>query len=555
MATKKRRKRQLNTILAGVVATAAAVGAGWWWWTGPHAEAEARQRAANALARFERCYVGEAGLGPDDTKSRVRRIALAAGLAHDEEQSWPSGCEDALTQLRDALDASGDDESVEAFRHLSAISRLMSFEELSAPRDDVYLELGAWVEAARAAALPNAEPPSDDAPVAEVPPPEPVEPVEADAIETVAEGGRLEIDRASGAPTILLRATSDPPTVIACAARDEEEDLRCGAAIEDRVLRPLARAPGAPVIFTSLAADEGATELLSGADGSSMGPRVRPGLATADGSIRGLRFPAADGQPFLAVRRGPGEPEQTTALEIPFAGAIPSDALFADGVVAIRWDDPGKHTAVLLHTIGEDGTLGPPRTIETSAPLAQLCPIESGAALVTRTNEDAWAVHVSTESGARSHPLELEGEPAVWCVPDAVSFLTTAPEADGVVRIHVTRCGASGCAETTGTARAPLAGSTRAHALDLGDKVLVLFEGDDAPSTALVATLDGLDDATPRVVTDVATFGGIAIADPTLIPHRRGALVMFRAGEAWRALAIDPTGLPRPARVLRAGEP
>jgi hypothetical protein len=376
--------------------------------------------------------------------------------------------------------------------------------------------------------------------------------VDGDATAVMGDASRIEIDRAAGATTLLLRQPGDPDTVMGCAEREDQEDLRCGAAIEDRVLRPLARAPGAPVIFTSLATDEAASELRSGADGSSMGARVRPGFVTADGSIRGLRFPGADGEPFVAVRRGPDGAEQTTTLEIPFAGAIGSDALFADGLVAIRWDDPGKHAAVLLHAIAEDGTLGPPSTLEVSAPLAQLCPIDSGAALVTRTNDDVWAVHVSTPSGAQSHTLELAGEPEVWCVPDAVSFLTTREEPGGAVSIDVTRCGASGCAESTGTVEPPLAGRTRAHALDLGDKVFVFFEGDEVPSIAIVASLDGLGDATPRVVADLAPFGGIAIADPILVPHRRGALVVFRTEEGWRAVAIDPTGLPRVATVASA---
>ena len=544
MASKKRRKRQLNMVLAGVVATGAIVGAGAWWWTGPHAEAEARQRAANALARFERCYVGEPGLGADDVKRRVRRIALAASLAHDDEESWPTRCGDAFRELREALDASGDDEGIEALRSFSATSGLLRYDELIGPHDDIYLELGAWIDAARAAPLP-----SPDAPIEGELPPDPVAPVEGEAIEAIAEGGRVELDRAAGAPTLLVRQTSEPATVIACALREEEEDLRCGAPIEDRALRPLARAPGAPVILYSLEVSDEASELLSGLDGTSMGTRVRPGLATADGSIRGLRFPGADGEPFVAVRRGPRVGEHLAELEIPFAGAIPSDALFADGVVAIRWDDPGKHTAVMLHTIAEDGTLGPPRTLEVSAPLAQLCPIPGGAALVTRTNEDVWAVHASTADGARSDTPELAGEPDVWCVPDGVSFVTTADEGAGVTRLHVTRCGASGCVEATGTATAPLAGMVRAHVLDLGDKVLVFFEGVNVPSTALVAAVDGLDDATPRVVTDTPSFSGMAIEAPTLIPHRRGALVVFRADEIWHVIAIDPTGLPRAAHV------
>ncbi|HJL16992.1 MAG TPA: hypothetical protein RMH99_15110 [Sandaracinaceae bacterium LLY-WYZ-13_1] len=439
----------------------------------------------------------------------------------------------------------------------------------------MFLSAGVWrspgADAARAAlvdllreadalSLPT---PAADA-VGDVPTP-PAAPslVEADALAALGEGGELFVER-SGAPTFVVqRSGDDEVAVTACALRAEGDDLRCSATrtVEGRAsFRPLRRAAGAPVLVADLFARAGEDTATWDAFASeARGSFASPAFVRADGSLHGVVL-RERGKPPHGIIRGPGATASTeTPFDAPFRGAVPTDALAASGVVAVRWEDPGKRTGTTLHPVHADG-LGPPRLLDGPGALRALCPLSVGALLV-RDLGDRWRVDVIAGD---ADPVRHELEPtvasdtervAVRCRGGAVHLLERGPPrpgADGRDRtpLRRSRCDAEGCASTEGAVVRPrLAENARLALLDRDDTMLAVWAGRGAPAVALAAPLASLGDATPRLVMDDARHGGLAVVEPMLLPHRDGALLLLRTDDAVHAVALDAEGRPRPARV------
>ncbi|MEC7523444.1 MAG: hypothetical protein VYE22_26420 [Myxococcota bacterium] len=491
--------RRSTAYFVTLIAFAVAAGVGWWWWTGPRAEALAREAAAAHLARWEACLFGEPGLEADAAVARAEGAALRERVAPSE---WPERCDPHRASLVEQLRAAGlgaDD---------FAASPAIAWGE-DAWRDEV----SGLVTAARALELPAAAASEAPAlpPAFDAPPP---------GLELIGADERAFED-APGVSLVLGAPEGETTRAQVCALRAEGPDLDCGAPflVEGRAsLRPLPRDEGAPVIvydFLSAAGGEDQGTLRDAA-GESLAETVRPAYARADGVI-GWRL-QQEGKPLLAIHLADAEAE-TRELEAPFLGAEPVDALMAPGFAAVRWEEPGKRALLHLHPWTERFP-SDPEPLEAHGLLRAACALGGARALVWDAD---GAFVVSIDDAA--HRVELRGV-RPRCLADAVSFLD---EESGAL----TRCRADGCASAPLAPTPPWDAGWQTASIDLGDDLLHVFHGDGLPTFARRG--DG--------PLHLARLG--PMARPLLLPHRGGALLVFRDAEVTRALVLAPDGAPR----------
>ena len=534
-------------MLGGLLSVAALTGAVYWWWTGPRAWAEAEGRAAAELASFEVCLLGERGLEPDAAERRRRGLVLAGELGAPLPEGWPSRCREHLANARGHLEAVPAEDGPEGdLRRQLEMDRGRASEAADADA------LGPLLSAIRAAGLPEV-----DAPAASPSLPAPATPIAAGDLSPLGEGGSVVVER-DGAPGLVVRGRgAEGTTTTACVTPDDEAlDLRCGASHRAETgasFRLLPRAAAAPALAVDLSASPSDAPVWDALSWQPAGAYLRVGFVRSDALVHGVRL-EEPGKPTSVVR-GPVDGERTeTPLPLPFPNARPLDALVLDRAAVIRWEEPGKRTEDRAYAIDEDGTYVERAAFDGVGSLRAICPIEGGLALV-RTSGARSVVDVLTADGERvSHEVERGEGAEVRCLADAVSFLAVE-RAGGVRSVTRVRCDASGCERAEGRLEHRALGARRRlDLLDLGDRVVIATAGGDAPSVVVVAPIDALANASPRVVVDAVAYGGPPVIEPILVAHRDGALLFLRDDGSVRAVVVDRDGTPRPARVERRTE-